>query len=169
MNSPEKSKRFLLGPLGMMRSESMKTHIQACVWLFGKAKESIKIVGGELDHKLYEDPRIVSALREAGNRNVSIEIIYGPEMDPVTKELMEPLWREGRVSLFRLKSRPDYHFMVVDDVYLNLEGVHLPFQEERESWIWKTSWLGEKRAEDFLKLKARSEPHSSKEISTSSS
>ena len=147
---------------GIKVNKDIETSIQSCVELFKKAQKegSIKIVGGELGHEFYRDPRIVSALNEAMDRNVSIEVIYGPEMDPVTEELMRKLWEEGKLNLWCLKERYPNHFMVVDDKFVSVEDFHLPNQDKRESLSYRTSWLGKDLAIEFLQLKTQAELYS---------
>jgi sugar-specific transcriptional regulator TrmB len=116
---------FMEAISGIYPNRSIEKAVKVCGNLYGNAKESIKIVSGRLNSKFYNAPRIVGAFEKALEKNVSIEIVCGPAIDPDTKEIIE-LSKKGFIKIFQLKSNnlPKAHFSIVDEKHLRLEMPH---------------------------------------------
>ncbi len=118
---------FMEAISGIYPNRNMECTIKVCSNLYRNAKESIKIVSRRLNHKFYNDPRIVNVFRKASEKGVSVEIVCGPAVDPNTKELIE-LSEKGLIKIFQLKSNnlPRTHYSIVDEKHLRLEIPHSP-------------------------------------------
>lgn len=125
--------------------------------LFNQAKHSIKIVAGELDAQFYEHPEIIKELEKAIERGVKVEVITGPSLDLKTVQI--PKWAEqGKLHLYKLRERPELHFIVVDGEHARLEEFHTTKQRERRAYtLKKTFFLARKLEMEFTKLKAKFE------------
>ncbi len=122
---------FMEAISGIYPNRSMESAIKVSSrYLYGKAEKSIKIVSGRLNSEFYNDSRIVSAFKKAIEKNVLIEIVCGPAVDPKTKEIIE-LSKKGFIKIFQLKSNdlPKTHFSIIDEKHLRLEMPHSPRAE----------------------------------------
>ena len=131
------------------------------VWrdLISSAQESIRIVGGELNSKFYEDPEILAALMDAIARGVQIEIIHGPQVDPATKKIHDLDRNNENLTLYGLAIRPPAHFMVVDEREAEVESFHGPGVGARQTFTkFDTLFLAQRLAIEFEKLKAEVDP-----------
>ena len=124
--------------------------------LIGSAQTSIRIVGGELNSKIYEDPGILAALMDAISRGVRIEIVHGPQVDPATEKILELDRDNENVTLYRLAIRPPAHFMVVDERVAEIESFHGPGAEDRQTFTkFDTLFLAQRLAIEFEKIKGQ--------------
>jgi hypothetical protein len=77
--------------------------------MFQDAKE-IRIAVGEVGHRLMNDPRLITFLKTAHERNnATIEIVNGINVDPKTKDVFD-LEKQGIVRLFRMPNYKRDHF-----------------------------------------------------------
>ena len=146
--------------LGERWNSTMTESVKECGRLFGSAKDSIRIVTGELQHDLFENDQILSTLEELGTRegkSVNIEILHGPNPDPQSKRIFElPQKTKGRVHIMRVPKRPKIHFVLVDGTKFRLERFHGANKPERMAYM-KTKpsiFLSNILAEKFADLKA---------------
>jgi hypothetical protein len=118
----------------------------------GMTKSKLLIMAGELYSKVYGEPDVLDALRSAIDRNVSIEIASGPEIDVNSVEVMK-LARDRLIELYRLPNREHYHFRVSDTRNVFLETAHPPFKEDRRGsvFIYDTVTLGVEYEELFYR------------------
>lgn len=138
--------------LGLSRNTDLEKGIQYCKELFAEARSSIKIAAGNLDSGFYNDPRIVQALEEANERGVRIEIVYGPNADPKSEEILR-LQKEKRVNLYKLGRRPSSQFIVIDGSHVRTDDFHHTNQGERRAYIRRnTIALGQALELDFARL-----------------
>lgn len=127
------------------------------IWkdLMATAQVSLKIVGGELNSEFYEDEGILEELEAAIDRDVQVEIVHGPNVDPKTKRIFE-LEQENKVALYGLRDRPQSHFMVVDETTAEVESFHAPRAGDRQIFTKSdTLFLAQRLSIEFEKLKAR--------------
>ncbi len=130
-----------------------------CGNLFKGAKDSIRIVTGELQHELFEDNEVLSILEDLSTRKenpVTIEIIHGPNPDPRSKRIFKLQQKaKGRVHIMRLPKRPLAHFILVDEKKFRVEKYHEANKPERMAYM-KTRgslFLNRILAEKFEDLK----------------
>jgi len=103
--------------------------------VFSHSKEPIKIVGGQLNSKFYDDERITKAFKKAYNNGAKIEIICGPEIDPNTKSITK-LRDENILEVWQGKICPRVHFWIVDGRDVGLEDPHtIGFQKKTHTTI----------------------------------
>jgi len=121
-----------------------------------EAEKSIRIVAGELDHKIYHQPRILNNLRDAVSlRNVDVQIMVGPIIS-VTENKSNgiiKLWREKLVRIYRRPARQNIvHFWVIDNERIYAEDPHpplLPLKGRREMRTDYPEFWARKMGQDF--------------------
>lgn len=145
--------------LGARWNGDMEHSISDFIKLIKGAKSNVKIVAGELDHKLFEDKNVLGVVKDAIGRDdnpITIEILCGDKPDPETREI----WKMskgsgGRLQILKLKHRPSAHFVLVDDgKWVRIEQYHDAAEPERVAFTKKGSlFLGATLKEDFDTLK----------------
>ena len=119
------------------------------------AKYSVKMVTGELDHNIFEDPNVLEAMKDAISRDenpVTIEILCGDTPDAETKQIWEMAAEsKGKLQILKLKERPSAHFALVDNGrWVRIEQYHDASEPERVAFIKKgTYFLGDILKGDF--------------------
>jgi hypothetical protein len=114
------------------------------------SRSELLIYDSELDSVIFGDKDIVTALKDAYRRNVSIKIICGPIIDTRTNELLK-LAKEGYISLYKKPERAEYHYSVSDGSRVILEAPHKPLQREGIAgrYYSRTLALGDLRRKHF--------------------
>lgn len=129
--------------------------------LFSQAKKSIRIVSGILNHEYYNDERIVDSLKKAIDGGVMVEIISGPKeiIDKESKEILD-LYKQGKITIWTLSSRPELHFSVVDEKHVRLENYHDLYNEGNATTIIERYPIvtAAKQTREFMRLKQNAKP-----------
>lgn len=92
--------------------------------LFEGAKESIRIVGGELHNEFYDNDKITESLKKALSDKVKVEIICGPKIDEKDAKLMDLEKQRDGLTIDHLSYYPKRHFTIVDKKGVRLEKEH---------------------------------------------
>jgi len=98
------------------------------------SKKQIRIVAGEFGHKIFGDTNVIDAMKRALDRNVSIELISGPEIDKESKDLKK-LINDKRITRYALPFRPDSHIAVFDIEHARVEYPHSVVEGERQGYF----------------------------------
>jgi phosphatidylserine/phosphatidylglycerophosphate/cardiolipin synthase-like enzyme len=102
-----------------------RSYIRTTVQLTDDAKSSIVILSGELRPDFFCSRSIKEALKAAAGRGVNIAVAFGPPSDAgVVDELKELRGDLPNVELYRLRERPERHFMLFDDHDIILQHRH---------------------------------------------
>ena len=97
--------------------------------LLSRARDSILIVTGLMDPRVYADERIVNALTKAmSDRQVKVEVIVndfvvGPKNNPLRTFMVT---NPDRFKANHYRGNVGNHFAVIDSVHVRLEKVHEP-------------------------------------------
>ena len=93
--------------------------IKETIDLFNKSKTLVKIVGGELNSKFYNNSLIIESIKNALERNVRFEIICGPTLDERNTELFKLIDEyPDKIYLYFTEKREVSHCRVLDDRYI---------------------------------------------------
>jgi hypothetical protein len=118
------------------------------------ARNTIKIVTGNLCHNIYEDSRIIFAFRKAVERHIAIIILYdGDIIDLETKYLLQ-LARDSKISINKITTKAKCHFIVIDDNHVRIEVDHKARKAEIRFY---TSFLSNKASNYFAILSEKIE------------
>ena len=149
--------------LGERWNATIEDSRKECGNLFKGAKNSIRMVTGELQHDLFEDNRVLSLLEDVSTRKenpVTVEIIHGPNPDPRSKRIFKLQQRKNsRVHIMRLSKRPKTHFVLVDNKKFRIEKYHEANKPERMAYMKTRSpmFINRILAEKFEDLKLSSQ------------
>ncbi len=95
--------------------------LQARTRFLRGARKSIRIVNDELLPDIFDDPNLQEALKSAGERGVTIEIIAGPESDLGLLSRLAAL----PVRVFQSQSVPEKRDFAIVDTHNILVGVRM--------------------------------------------
>jgi len=151
----------LIGPLevvfGIYSNKGKEKCIIQSEKLFSRARSSIRIVSGILNHDFYDDDRIIGALEKAVDRKVSVEIISGPEIDEKSKRILD-LNKQGKIKILKLQNTPELHYSIIDEKHARLENFHSTYDEESLATIeWWTIGTAVKLMGKYKKLRQQAE------------
>ncbi len=125
--------------------------------LFKRAKKEIMIVGGNLNNPLYESSEVLKVFEEVVSRDVKIEIICGPEINPNTKKLLTLCKEHKNIYIFQTnkKNAPKAHFAIVDNSAVKLE---YPYKKRTSGVIeaviiYNAELIANELLQDFKKIK----------------
>lgn len=104
----------------MNRSEFEASIAKILVKLIGRCKSEVLMVSGSLPSDTYNDPELITAIKEARSKQVDFKVIIGSEYDSKSKSFLEEL----QDSIFIAPSRPKIHFAVGDGKHVRYEGIH---------------------------------------------
>lgn len=127
--------------------------------LVNSAKRHVRVVSGDLEHGVFDNEQVLSALDRAISRlerPVTVEILCGPAPDTETKRIWElAKASEGRLNITELTERPKAHFVLVDEkTAVRIEQYHEPNKEDRRAYRKHGMFfLGSILREDFEDLK----------------
>ena len=139
----------------MKRVEWLLTLLEA-------TKNELRIVSGELWPFVYNNERLIKAIKEKLKVGVEIKIITGPVIygDKEGKNLLWELIKNNNnfpISLGFLNKRPLIHFKIGDKKHLLVESPHQVFDLKRKiKFIENSSFEGPKYWELFGKMWAES-------------
>lgn len=129
------------------------------VELLEMAKKSLRIVSGDLEHRLFDDERVLGLMDTVINRDkfpVKVEILCGPDPDPETVKVWKLAEKsKGKLEIIKLRKRPTAHFALVDDGYrIRIEEFHARYQPERKAFMKKRAiFLGSLLRDEFDSMK----------------
>lgn len=104
--------------------EERAESIEAISKFIAKAKFTLKIASGELNHFVYNDKRILGVFRTLAEKGVEIEILYSSkDLDRETKGPFE-LEKEGLLKTYGGDRRESPHFILVDGKSIVDEAPH---------------------------------------------
>lgn len=118
---------FLL--LGFETHSGPEENAKAITKLFGKAQESIFILGDRLTSYFYQDKTIQESISNALKRGVNIAIACGPKPEVESINALKSIAQKfketsGKITLYVLKQSPTRHFEVVDRNHVRIEKPH---------------------------------------------
>lgn len=132
-----------------------------------RGQESVHMVSGNGDHRVYNDDRLKQAFREFIKRKGhDVKVIIGPNISRSNGENgLVDLAEEGVVRLLILENKPKIHFRIVDGkaknpcVYVE-EREHQDDQEERVVRIMRGATLAARKLEGvFESLEHQARPY----------
>ncbi|KAA3644923.1 MAG: hypothetical protein DWQ07_16095 [Chloroflexi bacterium] len=94
----------------------------------------VKVGVGEMGHRLMDNPKILSGVKNAiKNNNAHVEIVHGPRVDPKTIDIYE-LAEQGAIDIFMSQYYFHNHFLILElingETIIVDEGVH-------DETLWK--------------------------------
>lgn len=93
----------------------------------------IHIVMGNMSSLVCEQKVVIDSLESALQRNITIKLIHGPDIDPRSERFLELLTESPKVELYRHPIIPELHFRILMDkrgpreVYV--EEPHRPYED----------------------------------------
>lgn len=122
--------------------------------LLGKARSTIHLAVGEMNHRIYEHQAITGILEAKADEGVQVEITHSPEPDEKSVTIQR-LAREGKLSLYRLPESPVHHFWVIDGQHVLDEDPHARDEPERVFYIlYDAPFLASALEREFQRRKA---------------
>ena len=107
--------------------------------LFRAARNTLYVVGGELNADVWNTKPVREALSELTSRAnpPEIKIIFGPrgQANQHTLRCLLSMMREGKLELYEVPERRERHFAVVDGLYVKIEEPHLPNAQVRSGYV----------------------------------
>ena len=103
--------------------------------LITTSAKRITILSGELNKSFFHNTDTKNALLSAAKKEIDIKIAFGPlTPEKCLKELKDLFDEYKNVTLYKLETRPETHYMIFDNT-VRIQHVHPPFQEEPRAVI----------------------------------
>lgn len=99
------------------------------------AKSYLCVIGGELCSKVWNNSKVIYALKSQKAKNV--DFICGPMFDIKNQDFIK-LVKQNKINLWCTKERQNEHFRLTDNAIF-IEGYHKSFMGERNAIICKNS------------------------------
>jgi phosphatidylserine/phosphatidylglycerophosphate/cardiolipin synthase-like enzyme len=102
--------------------------VKTSVELIDRTERTLKIVT-TFSPELFDDNKVLSALKDATERNVEVHILYYPELDQKEATKLSHIIQSTKSTLIEsrlLRDEPPYHFWLADERHLRLEKPHPP-------------------------------------------
>jgi sugar-specific transcriptional regulator TrmB len=113
---------------GNSNLEGMSSDMEA---LFNKAKQRIQILTGGFSEKTYCRERILASIKRALDREISVEVVAGPDANEVSLKT----WSSLAIPIYILDQWPTRHFAIVDDKHVRVEEPHPSGTEKQVQYI----------------------------------
>jgi len=120
-----------------------------------EAQESLRIFAGEGCSRVYSNPGVVQAMREAHRRGVKIQIILGPVISALRKgrrrySALIRLASEGVVELYQRSRRlREGHYHIYDSRIMRVQGFHEPHKNPISTALIKDPAEIRSKVEEF--------------------
>lgn len=83
------------------KQATLEAAISARVEFLSRVRKSIIMAEDEMDPEIFRDSRIVAAIHTILERGVNVEIVHGPNVDPVTLDIYRQLEEQfPNINLF---------------------------------------------------------------------
>lgn len=137
-----------------IHNDGLKGALETSRQLFSVAQDEILIQAGNLDHNFYENESICSALEKFLQHKGRLRIICASEhdCDPKTHTILEFQHnKDFNIKISRAASRPELHFMVVDDVHYRVEKTHSPGKHYGANIVFNNHFFADFHKYIFIK------------------
>jgi hypothetical protein len=133
---------------------------QFCADIMEKAEQELLILGGECSSEFYDDPDIKKAMLTLIERRIRFRILFGPDYDVHSSELLKYVCLHPDLfEIRRMKRRfADEHFKIVDTMFIHIASPHGPISLEREGYVEKSRSIALQRKYLFEKVWQTAEP-----------
>ena len=124
----------------ILRFHTKDDAIRYCSKIAQAAHHDYFSLGGECNAEFYENRSIITNLSGLISQNVKIRILFGPNYDIRSINLLRnALEHSSQIEVRRLKKRyMGDHFKVADEEFIHVGYSHPPLASEREGYIMRS-------------------------------